>query len=161
MTNQKISSREETAEAIAAAALFSSPSSTQATSNSSATADPRPGSKRPQVSYEIRGNILLVTIHQAEFQDELTVGPFRYTLRDLLEQTYPRLEVFDLQKVTFMSSRAVGVLLAHYQALGRHGGKMRICQVSPAVASVFKQMRLDMLVDIYDTVDEAIQDPWD
>src|ERR1700690_555801 len=124
MTNHEAMPREETAEAIAAAALSTPLPSAQSSKRSVATTL-RTGSKGPQISQEIRGSVLLVTVHQEEIQDELTVGPLRYTLREQLEQTFPRLEVFDLGVVTLMSSRAVGVFLAHNQALGRQGGKMR------------------------------------
>ena len=123
MTNQKTSPREETAEAIAAAALFFPFVGLIVVAEFRVGAAVRKGSKGPQVSRELRGNVLLVTIHESELQDELTVGPLRYASARAVELTYPRLEVFDLGQVTSMSSRAVGLLLAHNQALGRHGRK--------------------------------------
>jgi anti-anti-sigma factor len=115
----------------------------------------------PPLTQQVIGSVLVVAILEPDLNDESTVGPLRYALREQLEQTYPRLEVIDLGEVQYMSSRAVGVLLAHNQALGREGGKMRICRATPNVLALVKQMRLDMFIDVFDTVEEAVQEPWD
>jgi anti-anti-sigma factor len=60
-----------------------------------------------------------------------------------------------------VSSRAVGVLLAHYQGLLREGGTMRLCRVNPQVLPVLEQMRVHMLIDMYPTIQEAVQTEWE
>jgi anti-sigma B factor antagonist len=113
------------------------------------------------VAIEVAGPVLIVSVLTADLNDESTVAPFRQDLRSILEEFYPRNEVIDLGRVTYMSSRAVGVLLAHFQGLDRQGGTMRVCRVDPKVMPVMKQMRLDMLTDVYPTVEEAVRDPWE
>ena len=63
--------------------------------------------------------------------------------------------VLNLESVTYLSSRAVGMILAHFQRLERAGGKLRLCHVRPKVLPTLEQMRLPMLIDIYPSLDEA------
>jgi stage II sporulation protein AA (anti-sigma F factor antagonist) len=107
-------------------------------------------------------NVTVVTLLSSDLNEEETVSPVRYELRTLLEQEeLPERTVIDLGNTKFLSSRAVGVLLAHYQALDRQGCSMRVCNVSKAIQPVLDQMRLSRLVDIYPTLEEAIDDPWE
>src|SRR5262249_21141330 len=102
-----------------------------------------------------------VALRSPDLNDEFTVGPLRTVLRELLERDLPRLEVLDLSKVNYMSSRAVGVVLAHFQGLHRESGQMRVCCVQPKVLPVLKELHLHVLIGIYDTVEEAIAEAWD
>ncbi len=77
------------------------------------------------------------------------------------EEIIPSRMVIDMGNTRYLSSRAVGVLLAHYQGLERKGAVMRVCRVSKEIKPVLDQMRLSMLIDIYPTVEEAVKDSWD
>ncbi len=106
--------------------------------------------------------VTVVTLLNPDLKEEETVSPVRYELRILLdEDEIPRKTVIDLGQTEFLSSRAVGVLLAHYQALDRQGAAMRVCRVSPKIQPVIDQMRLSRLVEIFATLEEAIETPWD
>ena len=104
---------------------------------------------------------MVVSLLSTDLNDEATVSPVRYELRSLLDrdQVAGRM-VIDMGNTRYLSSRAVGVLLAHYQGLERIGSAMRVCGVSPEIKPVLDQMRLSMLIDIYPTVEEAVLDPW-
>lgn len=110
--------------------------------------------------YDTVGDVLVVTLTTPELTDESTVAPLRHDLKSLLELPLPRKAVIDLSEVSYVSSRAVGVILAFYQGLARSGGTMRVCCVHPQVAPVLGQMRLSMLVDIVPTYREAVEQPW-
>lgn len=111
--------------------------------------------------YDTVGDVLVVTLTTAELTDEATVSPLRNDLKGLLELPLPRKVVIDLSQVSYLSSRAVGVVLAFYQGLSKLGGTMRVCCVHPQVAPVLGQMRLSMLVDIIPTYREAVEQPWE
>lgn len=113
------------------------------------------------LSYESRGSVLIVKLLIADLVDEHTVSPLRYELSGLLEQELPRRMVIDLSEVSYLSSRAVGVLLAHYQRLERQGGALRVCCAHPRVMPVLEQMRLNMIISVYPTLDEALAEAWD
>ncbi len=105
--------------------------------------------------------VLVASVLSAGLEEEETVSPVRYELRSLIEADAPKRMVIDLGRTKHLSSRAVGVILAHYQAMDRQGGTLRVCQVSPEVRPVLDSMRLSMVIDIYPSVAEAVADPWE
>jgi anti-anti-sigma factor len=107
-------------------------------------------------------DVLVATVVSHDLKEEETVSPVRYELRSILdEEDTPSRMVIDLGNTRYLSSRAVGVILAHYQGLERKGATMRVCGVSREIKPVLDQMRLSMLIDIYPTVEEAVQTPWE
>ena len=117
---------------------------------------------RRAIACEMIDDVMVISLLSPDLQDEETVSPVRYELRSLLEEEkiHDRV-VVDMGHTRYLSSRAVGVLLAHYQGLERVGSTMRVCGVSKEIKPVLDQMRLSMLIDIYPTVQEAIQDSWE
>ncbi len=105
--------------------------------------------------------VLIASIMATGLEEEETVSPVRYELRGLIEGDTHKRMVIDLGRTRHLSSRAVGVILAHYQALDRQGGTLRVCEVKPEVQPVLDSMRLSRVVDIYPTAAEAVADPWD
>ncbi len=127
---------------------------------SPAPSTPRPVSLRALSCREVDG-VLVATILSAGLEEEETVSPVRYELRSLIEGAAPRRMVIDLGHTKHLSSRAVGVFLAHYQAMERQGGTLRVSGVSAELMPVLKSMRLSMVVDVYSTVADAVADSWD
>ena len=105
--------------------------------------------------------VTVVTPLEADLNEEETVSPVRHELRTLLDEQAPSRTVLDLGQVRYLSSRAVGVFLAHYQAVDRQGGSLRLCAVASQVKPVLDQMRLSRLVDTYGTLEEALADSWE
>jgi len=114
------------------------------------------------LSRQMVDDVLVVTVVAPNLNEEETVSPVRYELRSILEgDDTPSRMVIDLGNTRYLSSRAVGVILAHYQGLERKGATMRVCGVSREIKPVLDQMRLSMLIDIYPTIEEAVQTPWE
>ena len=121
----------------------------------------RPHGRR-SIACETIDDVMVVTILPSDLNEEGTVSPVRFELRSLLEEEKtPNKMVIDMGNTRYLSSRAVGVLLAHYQGLERKGATMRVCGVSKEIKPVLDQMRLSMLIDIYPTVEEAVKTAWD
>jgi anti-anti-sigma factor len=117
---------------------------------------------RRAIDCQMIDGVMVVSLLSPDLKEEETVSPVRYELRGLLEEDkVPSRMVIDMGNTRYLSSRAVGVLLAHYQGLERVGSTMRVCGVSKEIKPVLDQMRLSMLIDIYPSVEEAVQDPWD
>ncbi|MEW4569029.1 FHA domain-containing protein [Tautonia sp. JC769] len=109
---------------------------------------------------EVVRGVLVARIRESFLDDESTVGPLRYDLQTFFDKPLPRRVVLSMEHVNYLSSRAVGALLAFFQHLDREHGAMRVCCVSPKVLPVLDSMRLPKLVDLYASVEEAIDDPW-
>ena len=113
------------------------------------------------LEFEATEDALLIRVLAAELDDEPTVGPFRYELCELFERPLPRRVVIDLGRVRYLSSRGVGVILAHFQRLGRAGGALRLCDVHRNVVSVLEQMRVPMLIEVFPSAEDALREPWE
>jgi anti-sigma B factor antagonist len=64
--------------------------------------------------------------------------------------------VLDMTAVRFMHSTGLGVMLGALRQLTAKGGEMKIFGLSTAVRSLFELVRLQKLVDIYNTREEAL-----
>ena len=64
--------------------------------------------------------------------------------------------VVDLEKVTFMDSTGLGVLVGRLKLVRGQNGTLRIVSAQERILKVFKITGLDKVFHIYATVDEAL-----
>lgn len=64
--------------------------------------------------------------------------------------------VIDLTNVQFLSSTALGLLMALHQAVSRAGGTVSVAGAQPEVFKAFKLVKLHKVVGMHDTVREAV-----
>jgi len=64
--------------------------------------------------------------------------------------------VVDLSSVQFLSSTALGLLLALHQAVSKAGGTLGVAGAETEVHKAFKLVKLHKVVGIHDTVREAV-----
>jgi len=92
--------------------------------------------------------------------DRLHVGhaeQFRRRIADLAEGG--RRIVLDLSGVRYMDSTGLGALLTVYRNTIAAGGSLCIAAVRPQVATLLRVVHADRVMDVYDTVQEAL-DRW-
>jgi anti-anti-sigma factor len=70
--------------------------------------------------------------------------------------SHPLRVVLDLSGLTFMSSLAMGVVLAFRKNIIAEGGLIKVAALQKMVLDSFKRARLDKVFDIVDTADAAI-----
>ena len=112
------------------------------------------------VRYQVHGDAVVVTILTPDLRDETQIAPIRHELMTLMEQPVPKNVVLRMDRVTFLSSSAIGMLLAHHQRLSRIGGGLRFAMVRPEVRPVLETQRVSMLVEIFNSVEDALREPW-
>jgi anti-anti-sigma factor len=120
----------------------------------------RTGMAFQRLKYQAVGDALLITILSPELRDEEQLGPIRHELLVLLEQPVPKRMVVKMDRVTFLSSSALGMFMAHYQRLDRLGGGMRFAQVRDELMPALEHQNFGLLVQLYPTVEDALRDPW-
>jgi anti-sigma B factor antagonist len=64
--------------------------------------------------------------------------------------------VFDLSRVRFVDSSGLGAILSCLRLIGGGGGGVRLCGLSPGVRKAVELVRMDRLVDVHETRDEAV-----
>lgn len=65
--------------------------------------------------------------------------------------------ILDLHGVNWMGSMGVGSLMHNLISVRNVGGDMLFAQLSSKVKSLFKITKLDSVVQIYDTLDQAVK----
>jgi len=84
-----------------------------------------------------------------------TIGEEMYRLVDEEDR---RLLILDFEKVEYLSSQAIGIVLTLYKKLGNlKGSKLVLCGVSPKLMQLIKITRLDRVLIIKPSQHEAIK----
>lgn len=104
------------------------------------------------VEMETRGGIVVVRVLDSRF-DAASAGDFRLRMGEAVAGGAKKI-VVDLSPVRFMDSGALGSVLAVLKSLPP-GGDLRLSGVHEPVRGVFRMTRLDKVVAIDDTVDDA------
>ena len=66
--------------------------------------------------------------------------------------------IFDLGEVLFMGSTGLGQIMRAYRAVKSEGGYIKVANPQPLIADLFKLTKLDKLISICPTLEEALQD---
>ena len=90
-----------------------------------------------------------------EHLDYETVGEFRRELEQKL-QGQERV-VLDMSSLQFVDSSGLGAILSLLRRLTAGGGDLRIAAVTPTVAALLQLVRLDQIIGIYDSSEEAVR----
>ena len=85
-----------------------------------------------------------------------TEETLRRHLDALVRRGFDRV-LIDLKEVPYLDSSDLGRLIRCHIAIRQAGGRVRLCNLAPRVASVMKMTRLDTVLDIYDTEEEALE----
>ncbi len=88
--------------------------------------------------YQVHGEVTVVNILTTELRDEDQIAPIRHELMTLMDQPVPKNVVLRMDRVTFLASSAIGMLLAHHQRLSRIGGGLRFALVRSEVRPCWK-----------------------
>ena len=65
--------------------------------------------------------------------------------------------VLNLEKVTYTDSSGMGEIIACYTILQEHEGMLKLTQVPPRVLELLRITKLDTVVEIFTTEDEAVE----
>ena len=97
------------------------------------------------------------TLLAVEGQVDMHTSPeLRAKLRETLEKKSSPV-VVDLTKVGFIDSSGLATLIEALQAVGKYGGRLRLCGLSPAVKNLFKLSNLISIFDIRETREDAVR----
>jgi anti-anti-sigma factor len=72
-------------------------------------------------------------------------------------QMKPKIVVLDLQRLTFLNSLAIGAFLKLHQAVKPGGGSVRLAQPTDFVLGVIKAGKMQSILPIFPSVDDAIR----
>jgi anti-anti-sigma factor len=80
----------------------------------------------------------------------------RNTLRELSEKNV-HVAIVDLEKVTYLNSTALGVLIASYATFAKRDAKIILCNLGKSIENLFVITKLSLVFPIYENLDSAIK----
>lgn len=110
---------------------------------------------RIKINTTERGNATIVTI-----RGDLSLGAieeFEAAINTLAGKR-PKLAVFDMTEVSFVSSLAMGSLVSlHHAMKSTSGGRIVLAGLQPMIRRAFETAKLNQLIGLVDSVDEAMK----
>jgi anti-sigma B factor antagonist len=89
--------------------------------------------------------------------DPLVLESAAQSLYRIIDEEDKRRIVLDFEKVQYLSSQAIGIILAMHKKLNALGNsKLVLCAVGPKLMELIKLTRLDRLLTIKPTQKEAV-----
>ena len=95
---------------------------------------------------DFEGNLDTNTSHNAEVE-----------LKKLLNQGEKKI-IINLLNMDYISSAGLRVLLATTKQLKSTGGSLRLCHLNETVLEIFDISGFSIILDVFDTESEALQD---
>lgn len=105
-----------------------------------------------EVTSELLGNVHIVAVHGE--LDASNVNDFKNIVLPMLSS--PVKLLIDLSETGFVDSSGMGAMMACQRTAAASGGKVKLCCLSKQVRSAFELIRLNLVLDINETRDEAI-----
>lgn len=81
----------------------------------------------------------------------------RRQITGLARSAQPIRLVLDLEDVTFLTSEAIGMVVALGNAIAPRGGRVHLANISEETCTVFEIFRLQQILDVFDSTLEAIE----
>ena len=103
---------------------------------------------------EVSGKIGVIEIKGSLVGDKET-DQFRDSVNDFIEQGNKCL-VVNLGKVNYMNSSGIGALISAHTTYSKNGGVVKLAGLSNNVQNLLVVTKLIDIFDVYDSVDEAI-----
>lgn len=99
---------------------------------------------------------ILVAVLQGELDHHESTHVREAIDKELDSMPVPIL-LFDLDKLTFMDSSGLGVLLGRYKRVQAKRGQMAIANVPPSVSRLFEMSGLHKIMRLYSSQSEALR----
>lgn len=102
------------------------------------------------------GNIAVLTLTKTQLTDEENLEQLDHDLMLVIESLSCRQIVIDMQKVAYLTSSALGKLIALHRRLGRMGGRLVLCAVAGTVEDILRTSHLYSYFSVTDNQSDAI-----
>lgn len=103
------------------------------------------------------GPVMIVEFRQPSLMDPIVLENTSKKLIALVDEEDRRKMILDFEKVQYLSSQAIGILLTMKKKIDALGnGKLVLCGIGPKLAELLKITRLDKLMVIKATQKEAL-----
>jgi anti-sigma B factor antagonist len=103
------------------------------------------------------GPVMIVEFRQPSLMDPLVLENTSRRLYALVDQEDHRKVIMDFEKVQYLSSQAIGILLSMKKKIDTLGnGRLVLCGIGPKLAELLRITRLDKIMTVKATQKEAL-----
>lgn len=78
--------------------------------------------------------------------DEYSAQKIRRRLDNEIERYMPKEVIFDFDKVSFMDSAGIGLLIGRYKLANLFGGKVEVANISTPIRKIFEMSGLQKII---------------
>ena len=103
------------------------------------------------------GDVTVVRFGEHRILDELAVKQIGDELNEIADQVDCRNLLLNFASVAGLSSAMLGKLLMLQQKMASKGGRLTLCEIEPEVQEVFTTTKLNHILDIRESEDDAIK----
>ena len=114
---------------------------------------------KPMISVEYAGNATIVRFTDEKILEEKDIKALQESILPIIESASGRINlILDFGNVRFLSSAVLGLLIRINKRIYECEGQLRLCSISPKIYEIFKITRLTKTFDIYESIEDAIED---
>jgi anti-sigma B factor antagonist len=107
-----------------------------------------------ELSTQKIGEVTVVSL-LTEVLDAANADEFKTSFDSIAEES--KNIVLELSRVRFIDSSGCGSLLSCLRQAKSLGGNLKICRVQETVGTVFELVRMDRVIDIFESREEAVK----
>lgn len=110
------------------------------------------------IHYSVRqdGAKTVVEFKTESLMNSVDLENMSTSLMNLVDVDGHRQVILDFTPVKYLSSQAIGVILALNKKLGQHDGKLVLCGVGPNLLQLLKITRLNLVLKVVPSQKEAL-----
>jgi anti-sigma B factor antagonist len=101
--------------------------------------------------------VRVVTFRQTHVLDTVTIDRMATALKEMIETAPEQRFLFDFDRVAYLSSSALGMLIGLQRRIVQRQAKMKLAGINPEVMEVFRITKLDTVFDIYKDGESAVE----
>ena len=101
--------------------------------------------------------VLVVTFRQSHILDAITIDRMSASLKELIQSTPETKFLFDFDRVSYLSSNALGMLIGLQRRINQRKGRLKLAGINEDVMEVFRITKLDTVLDIYKDSASAVE----
>ena len=113
--------------------------------------------RRRRLEVEDIGDVTVVNFVDRRILDEQNIQVIGEQLFSLVDEVGRRKNLLNFGNVEFLSSAALGKLIALHKKLQAVGGRLILCNIDPEIYEVFEITRLDKFFNIQKEEQAALQ----
>ena len=105
---------------------------------------------------ESQGDIAVVTFNRTSISNIEDISATADHIARFIDDSHPKVMIFDFKGVKFFSSRVLGLLLETRASVGSYDGRVLLSAINPQLHRVFKITNLDQVFEFFPDIESAL-----